>query len=239
MIARNLLKQGEVRAAQGALSEWLRSHPGDHLERTFLFELLCFSGDWDRAERQLSVLAKGDPQKELGAILYFSALHAERTRHDLATVPALQADSNPPSSLLGTLNGRPFQSISDADPNIGARLEIFAAGCYAWLALEHVASIRFAAPRRLRDTLWAEATVQTNSSFHGGELREVLVPVLYPFSWKAADQSVWLGHRTVWAEEQGEARPFGQKMLLVDDEEIPLLDVRELAFTNTAVAADA
>ena len=239
MIARNLFEQGEVRAAQGALSEWLRSHPGDHLERTFLFELLCFSGDWDRAERQLSVLAKGDPQRELGATLYFSALHAERTRHNQAVNCAPDTNSNPPNSLPGTLNGRPFQSISDADPNIGARLEIFAAGCYAWLALKHVAHIRFQAPRRLRDTLWANATVQTNASFRGAELREVLVPVLYPFSWKASDESVWLGHKTVWTGEQDEARPFGQKMLLVDDEEIPLLDVRELAFTDGKVAADA
>jgi type VI secretion system protein ImpE len=36
---------------------------------------------------------------------------------------------------------------------------------------------------------------------------------------------------TLWEEdESGEAVPVGQKMLLVDGEEFPLLDIRQLEF---------
>jgi len=234
MNAAQLFHEGKVRQAQQALSEWLRNRPADISQRTFLFELLCFSGDWERAERHLSILAKGDPQKEMGAVLYLSALHAERTRHDMAAKGA-RPESLAASRLCGTLNGQPFHSISDADPAIGTRFEIFAAGSYSLLAFEHIQSIRIEAPRRLRDTLWTPAIVRTNSSLHAGELGEVLVPVLYPFSWKSPYESVWLGRETRWAEEHGHEQPAGQKMLLVDDREVPLLEVRELEFDTPEV----
>jgi len=48
-----------------------------------LFELLCFQGQWDRAEKHLHLLADVNKEAQLGAVLYFSALHAERVRHDL------------------------------------------------------------------------------------------------------------------------------------------------------------
>ena len=38
-----------------------------------------------------------------------------------------------------------------------------------------------------------------------------------------------LGRLTEWCEdEHGEITPFGQKTLMVDDEEFPLLELREL-----------
>src|SRR5262249_6339725 len=118
------------------------------------------------------------------------------------------------------------------------RLEIFTAGSYSWLSFEHIHSIRIGAPRRLRDTLWASAGLRTSSSFHGAELREVLVPVLYPFSWKSPCESVWLGRETRWTGGDGRERPVGQKMLLVDDEEVPMLEVRELEFDMDRVVRD-
>ena len=59
------------------------------------------------------------------------------------------------SSLRGELNGKPFKELRDADPDIGARLEVFAAGAYVWIPFEHIASIEMRPPQRLRDTLWA------------------------------------------------------------------------------------
>jgi len=40
------------------------------------------------------------------------------------------------------LNGKSFLALSDADPRIGARLELFAAGNYLLLPLEHISSIQ-------------------------------------------------------------------------------------------------
>jgi type VI secretion system protein ImpE len=133
----------------------------------------------------------------------------------------------------GTFNGKAFGSFSDADPRIGARLELFAAGNYLWLPLEHVASVKIEPPKRLRDLLWTPAAVRTTPAFKGAELGEVLLPVLAPFSWQHSDDAVRLGRETVWEQREGyDAEvPFGQKMWLVDDEEIPFLELRSLEFT--------
>jgi type VI secretion system protein ImpE len=141
------------------------------------------------------------------------------------------------SSVSGRINGKPFQSISDADPEIGARLEVYAAGAYLWVPFEHIASVQTEPPRRLRDTLWSPAFVVTGPGFRGTDIGEVLLPAVYPFSWKSEDQSVWLGRTTAWvADDEGHEFPTGQKMLIVDGEEVPLLEVRSLEFSNDAAA---
>lgn len=234
MTAKQLLDAGQVRAAQNALASHLREHPTDVGSRTFLFELLCFSGQFDRAEKQLGVLSQGGKEAELGAVLYYSALHAEKTRHDIfrkEEFPAVPAAPSPP----GKLNGKPFQTIRDADPAVGARLEVFAAGAYLWIPFQHIASLKMEPPRRLRDTLWSPAFVLTGPSFQGTDIGEVLIPAVYPFSWKSEDEPVWLGRATEWvADDAGHEYPVGQKMFVVDDEEVPLLEIRSLEFAADA-----
>jgi type VI secretion system protein ImpE len=236
MTAKQLLDAGKVHDAEAALSAHLRDRPTDLASRTFLFELLCFSGQYDRAEKQLGVLSQGGKEAEMGAVLYYSALHAEKTRHDIfrkEEYPSVAAAASP----AGKINGKPFQSIRDADPAIGARLEVYAAGAYLWIPFEHVASIEMGPPQRLRDTLWAPALVQTAPSFQGKDLGEVLIPAIYPFSWKNADQAVWLGRITDWAaDDEGREYPSGQKTLLADGEEVPFLEVRSIVFAQPAVA---
>jgi type VI secretion system protein ImpE len=144
----------------------------------------------------------------------------------------------PQRQFSGTLNGQPFESITDADPRIGARLELFAAGAYLWVPFEHVVSIQIAEPKRLRDLLWAPAIVRTGPAFEDKELGEVLIPVLYPMSYAHPDDAVRLGRATEWQEREGdEPIPCGQKMFLVDGEEFPLLEVRTLEFTAQDSAA--
>jgi type VI secretion system protein ImpE len=61
------------------------------------------------------------------------------------------------------------------------------------------------------------------------ELGEILLPALTPFAWRDAEDAVRLGRVTEWVEsDSGEAVPVGQKMLLVDGEEFPLLEIRKL-----------
>lgn len=231
LTAKELLAAGKVREAEKLLTAYLREHPADKAQRTFLFELLCFAGDYARAERQLAVLAEGSVESETGAIVYYAALHAEKTRHELFEKQAFPTGAA--LSGAGTLNGKPFTDVRDADPDIGARLEVFAAGSYVWIPFEHIASIEMGAPQRLRDTLWAPAMVQAAPSFKGMDLGEVLIPAIYPFSWKNADGNVWLGRVTDWAaDEEGREYPSGQKILLVDGEEIPFLEVRSIEFAH-------
>ncbi len=139
-----------------------------------------------------------------------------------------------PRPVSGTLNGKPFQSLSDADPRIGARLEVFAAGQYTWIPFAQLTSIRMEAPKRLRDLLWAPAIVRPVPGARQYELGEVLLPALAPLSAQHADREVRLGRVTEWEElEDGEQAPIGQKLLLVDGEEFPILEVRELQITTT------
>jgi len=67
------------------------------------------------------------------------------------------------------------------------------------------------------------------------DLGEVLLPVLCPLSFQDPDDQVRLGRVTEWyRDEQGLEFPLGQKMLLVDGEEFPFLEVRKLEINQAA-----
>ena len=241
MNAQQLFQAGKLKEAIQALNVDVRDHPSDSKRRTFLFELLCFAGEYDRAEKHLDILAEGGPNSGMGALLYRSALQAERTRQELfqnQQYPKSPEGSTEAQSVSGTLNGKPFQTIEDADPRIGPRLEVFAGGNYLWLNLEHLASLDIPPPQRLRDLLWCPATLRAGPALKSTELREVFLPVLTPFAWQHADDSVRLGRMTVFEDNKsGESLPVGQKMLLVDGEEIPLLEIRKLEFKMPQAAS--
>ena len=240
MNPQELYKAGRLSDAIKALGAELRDNPTDVKRRTFLFELLCFAGEWERADKQLEVLGEAGPQSEMGVLLYRSALFAERQRHDLFERGELPAEREDPTvDHAGVANGKPFTYFSDADSRTGARLELFAAGNYLLLPLEHVASIQIPPPTRLRDLIWTPAAVRTTPSFKGTELGEVLLPVLAPFSWRHPDEAVRLGRMTVWEKPDGYEYqvPFGQKMWMVDEEEIPFLELHALEFNPASVAA--
>lgn len=235
MTAAELYREGRLSAAIQALGVELRDNPADQKRRTFLFELLCFAGEYDRAEKHLQVLADASQDAMTGTLLYRAALAAERTRNDLFAKKDYPAAPSEPVS--GTLNGKPFETLEDADPRVGVRLELYAAGQYMWMPLANVASIEIQPPKRLRDLLWAPALVRTGPKFRSLELGEVLIPVLSPFSFRHSDDNVRLGRATVWEEQDGETVPFGQKTLLVDGEDLPFLELRKLEIAESEEAS--
>jgi type VI secretion system protein ImpE len=225
--AAQLIEAGQVRQAIESLAGHLRNAPTDVAARTSLFETLVIAGELDRAEKHLNLLAGASEQAKIGAILYFSAIHAERERHAMyknQTFPRTTVSSR----VSGKLNGKPFSEIRDADNDLGARLEVFGAGQYMWIPFEYIASIRIEEPKRLRDILWTPAFIRTGAKFRGAELGEVLLPAIYPFSFTFPDESVWLGRQTLWVEDEGSSYPLGQKILIADGEEVPLLSIRTL-----------
>lgn len=231
MTAQELLRAGHLKEAAAAILEEVRSHPADARRRTFLFELLCFLGDYTRAAKQLTVLADNSSEAGVGALLYRSALSASRKRELLFTEQG-HGETIPNSSGPGVLNGTAFQTIEDCDSRIGPRLEVFIAGECVWLPFEHLGTLRLEAPRLLRDTLWPTAQVIGGPGFRDKDFGEVLLPVLYPFSWQHPSDAVKLGRETVW-EDSGAG--FGQKLLLLDGERVvPYLEIRELQFDSAA-----
>ena len=229
MTAKELYQAGKLGEAIQALNAEVRNNPTDAKRRTFLFELLCFAGEWDRAEKQVKFLQDAGQQAQLGGLLYLSAIHGERTREDTFNKREFPLENAPATAI--TINGTRYEDVSDADPRIGPRLEMYAAGAYMWLPFKHIQKVEMQAPKRLRDLLWIAALVQTGPSFKDKELGEVLLPALNVFSGKHASDDVRLGRMTEWAENaDGVALPSGQKMLLADGEEIPFLELRTLEF---------
>jgi len=241
--AKELFQAGRLSECVQALSAEVRDNPTDARRRTFLFELLCFQGEFDRAEKHLHVLAGASPDAQMGAVLYFSTLHAERVRHELfqkKDYPRAPVSGEPRGgSITIGGDGRQFESIEDADPRVGARLELFAAGAYLWIPFEHIEKIEIQAPKRLRDLLWVPALVRTGPAFRGTELGEVLMPVLAPFSYRHPDDNVKLGRATEWAEVDEVAVPSGQRVFTVDGEDVPLLEIRSIEFAPAVEAVTA
>ena len=229
-----LLDAGRLTDAIQALDNEVRDHPTDKQRRTFLFELLCFAGKYDRAQKQLDVLSESSQEAASGALFYRAALHAEKLREELFSADEFwkkQSENPAHKNAAGSLNGKTFVNLSDSDPRIGSRLEVFAAGAYLWIPFEHVVSIDIAPPKRLRDLLWATAHVQTTPAFQQADLGEVLLPVLAPLTWKHSSDFVKLGRETVWSEsESADLVPSGQKTFMMDEEEIPFLEVRRIEF---------
>jgi len=233
-----LYKQGELREAIKVLGDELRSNPLDAKRRTFLFELLCFAGSYDRAEKQLDLLSGTSGQTAAGALMYRSALHAERTRRDLfatRTYPERHIDASP---LGGQWNGQPFHELRDADPRVGANLEVFIAGSYTWIPMKYMEALEIEKPVALRDLLWARARVQTSAAFRLQDLGEVLLPVLAPFSAGSMAGASQLGRATVWEQgPDGAEVPLGQRVMLIDGEEVPLLEIESITWDIPAEVA--
>lgn len=244
MTPADLLKQARLGEAIDDLSAALRQDPTDRQARTFLFELLCFAGDFDRANKHLEMVAHDSKETKTGGLLYHAALQAERTRQDLfegnlENAPRPTSDAATTGAVKGTFNGRPFDSIADADPRVGGQLEVIAGLDYMWVPFEHIESIDMVAPRRLRDLYWAPASLQTGPAFKGQNLGEVLLPALAPQTFRHPDDAVKLGRQSVWErDEDGVEAPYGLKLLLLDGQETPLLELRELRIETAGAAAE-
>jgi len=219
-------------AAIETLGAELRDNPTDAQRRVFLFELLALAGQYDRAEKQLDVIARGGEKAEMGTMLYRSAIEAERVREHMfasGDYPSAAA----PGPVAGTRDGQSFLEIEDGDPRLGARLEVIAGGRYLWIPFAHVASVRIEAPTRLRDVRWLSARIATNASVRDLELGEVLLPALTAGAQRHTDPEIRLGKATDWEElpNDGGFAPVGQKVWRIDGEYVPLLQIRDLTVT--------
>jgi len=85
-------------------------------------------------------------------------------------------------------------------------------------------------PARLRDLLWTPARVAPAEGYRGAELGELLIPALAPLTHRHPEGDIRLGRATEWVTlgDDPEPVPMGQKLLLVDGEEVPFLSIREL-----------
>ena len=78
--AKTQLDAGNLNGAIEAALNTVKSNPTDVAARTFLFELSCFAGDWERAEKQLDVIGHQDVNAMIGSQIFKQNFHAERDR---------------------------------------------------------------------------------------------------------------------------------------------------------------
>jgi type VI secretion system protein ImpE len=83
--ARELYQSGQLGEALSELTSEVKANPTDASRRAFLFELLCFAGEWDRAEKQLGVISQMSAGAEMGATVYLNNIKGERARQRLLT----------------------------------------------------------------------------------------------------------------------------------------------------------
>ncbi len=80
MDARELLQSGDPRGALDALKQQVRKSPREAGLRTFLFQMFCVFGEWERALAQLTVAAELDPLALPMAETYRTLIRCEMVR---------------------------------------------------------------------------------------------------------------------------------------------------------------
>src|SRR4029453_12538505 len=79
--AKELLDAGQLSAAIKELTQEVKSSPASLSSRVFLFELLCFAGEWDRAEMQLDVIGSEGVPAHLAVQAHLNNIKTERPAH--------------------------------------------------------------------------------------------------------------------------------------------------------------
>jgi len=262
MSAEASLIEGDLDAALSQLEAEVRANPADSKHRIFLFQLLAVRGDWDRALTQLNVMSEmdaatlglvgtyrealacemlrkevfagkrsplifGEPPKWIALVLE-ALKHTAEGRHDAASElvgKALDdADTN-----SGKIDDQPFQWMADGDSRIGPLFEAVINGRYYWVPLGNVRELKIEPPTDLRDFVWAAAQFTWTN---GGET-VALIPARYPESDSDPDPLIRLGRKTDWNQViEGTFIGSGQKTLMTDTGEFPLLEVRTIRFDD-------
>ena len=199
MNARQLFQAGRLDEAIEALGAEVRDNPTDAQRRAFLFELLCFAGQYrPRRKAARTFSASGGREAEMGALLYHAALHAERLRQDM-----FEKQSFPASPAQGRRRHDQRTAVHDDHRRRSAHRR--APGGVRRRAV-HLASVR---AHRLRSRRGAEAAARpavdagdrsAGGDVQGLELGEVLLPAIAPLTWRHADPAVRLGRVTEWTD---------------------------------------
>jgi type VI secretion system protein ImpE len=173
-------------------------------------------------------LVLGEPEPWLAWLIEALRVSAEgRTEHTRALRDRAFEEA---PAIPGTLDGRAFAWLADADPRLGPVLEVILKGQYYWVPTGRVAELRIEPPADLRDLVWLPAQFRWTN---GGEAVG-LIPTRYAGSEASPDPAIRLARKTVW-EDHGAVgvRGLGQRMLATDEGEYPILDVRQVSFTVT------
>lgn len=252
MTPQDAFAAGRLAEAVALQEAVLVGRPADPAARLYLVELLAFAGDLAAARTHLALIDSDDPAWPASARAFRQLLRAERRRQsgrrpvfipdppprhvkrrwhavkclrhgrpDDAVRWTDAADATAPE-VGGFLDGQEFDGLRDADDRFGSVLEAFAGGDYVWFPWEAVRRLKLGPAKYALDRLFRPADVR----LRGGAEYAVHLPLVYPGS-HAADGVFALGLETDRVcPDDGPIRCVGGKLLLAEDAEVPLADVR-------------
>jgi type VI secretion system protein ImpE len=93
-------KAGRLQAAIDAAVEDVKKQPTNPAPRGLLAELLCFAGEWERADKQLDALGHQDPSVAMGVILFRQLIRAAQAREDFYASGRVPEFLDPPGPVL-------------------------------------------------------------------------------------------------------------------------------------------
>lgn len=264
---KELLDAGKLQAAIDAATAEVKANPTDTKRRTFLFELLCFSGDWDRAEKQIDVIGQQSVESALAVTVYRANIQAERERsrlfregvapHFLVEPPAYvdlhveaiqkwkAGDAAGARSLLDKAEEeRPAIAGSwNGEPFSDFRdYNDFTGAALELIVKDKYTWLAFEGIRAIEidppRTLRDLIWVPARVEALDGTTGEVFIPALYFGSGAESNDQLRLGRMTEWKPLSDDlAQGMGLRLFLVDEEEQSVLDTRRVEFAVAEAAA--
>ena len=266
MTAHEALQSGDVRQALDLLKVEVRRAPRDARLRTFLFQLFCITGEWDRALNQLAVAGELDPAADAMVKTYQILIRCEVLRAKVFNgkrSPTVLGDPGPwlpllieATRLLGTGEAARAATLRDAAfeaaPGQAAKIN--------GVNVEWVAD----ADPRLGPTVeaivegkyvWipfdriAMITVEPPADLRDQVWMPVrftwanegtavgFIPTRYPRTTESTDPALLLARRTEWTEHDDWSLPTGQRMFITDGDEMAVMDLRRLDLKPAEAAA--
>lgn len=268
MDSRVALQAGDVRLASDLLRSDVRRSPRDAKLRVYLFQLLCITGEWDRALNQLSVVGELDPSALPMVRTYEIAIRCEVLRQKVfagertptvfgepgewlplliealrlsatgrnGDAVALRASAfDQASAIRARVDDNEVDWVADADPRLGPVMEAIVEGRYVWIPFNRIRTLRIEPPSDLRDQVW----LPVHFTWENDGTADGFVPTRYPGTTAQSDPLLLLGRRTEWIGDGDGSLPVGQRMLVTDQTEIALMDLRRLDLHPPSVIAAA
>ena len=239
-----LLREGDLDGLRTWFAGKVRAEPARAAHRVGLADILIVQGDLERADSQLDLAAAQDTSLALPIALTRQLIRAATARNETWTQrrpPELvtEADAGIAAALArlagvghdaleaelsGTVDGRAFTGLRDADDRMAEVLEVLTStGKYVWVSLAQVTSLKLANPERPRDLVWRRAELEVR----GGPSGVVYLPAVYPAVTMSDAQR--LGRETDWVEQGAETLGLGLRTFLVGDDALAIGEFGDLA----------
>lgn len=256
------LDAGNLAAAVESALRLVKTNPTDVSARTFLFELSCFAGDWDRAEKQLDVVGHQDANAMIGSMIYRQNFKAERDRDKLfseglkpqfmTAIPSYVDDLLAAANRIREGNSAEARGILDGVEENRPAFPCTVNGegfsdfrdyndltmcVFEVIHKDSYLWLPFESVQKVEffqpKTLRDLFWIQAKVDLTNGIGGEMFFPALYNGSWKSDDDQVRLGRMTDW-RDTGEDLFIGEgtKLFWMDGRDKSILDLRTIEFNH-------